>query len=96
MKKTFAHIVQCYCLYAGGHRPFTGTQTIRTKDASKEQVVLPVEYYRAVITDVEGPDIECGNFRIPVQILMDFQHRYVTRKCASSLQVKEGDIAFMY
>lgn len=28
--------------------------------------VLPVKHHRSIVTDVEGPDVECGNLRIPV------------------------------
>lgn len=49
----------------------------------------PVEDHSSIITDVQRPHIQSRDLWVPVQILLDLQHRNVTRKCSSALQTKD-------
>lgn len=46
---------------------------------------LPVEDHSSIVTDVQRPHVKSRHLRVPVQILMDLQYRYITRKCSSTL-----------
>lgn len=50
-----------------------------------QKQVSPVEDHSAVVTDVKRPHVQSGDFRVPVQILMNLQHRNITRKRPSAL-----------